>query len=248
MGAALGGLLPNVRQLRLKGQRPGRKFSTLQQIKEKPLKEVPKLLYNSLPEVAPKQYDKTIDLANPLIKGGSTADNLTGKLEDYFMEENKVTGQRDLNVGRQVQAVAGGSLGGLLIAGELGRRNEEDRQRRKFNESNPLTDFDEYKKATAQMLDDEYKQRASIPQEVKDDKGKSYTSRVSQQENLQDYATRQLAQVETMLSKEDKAIAREKINRALSNLAEVQQIEDERQNPKKKEDEPYPLFDYQAPY
>ncbi len=161
-GAVLGGVLPNLRQLRMKGGKGIRRF---------------------IPEVAPKTFNRDADLVNPLIKKGSYADKITGGIEDYFTELNPVTQQRDMNVGQTSGLMAGLSAGGLLTGTLKGQSDEDQRRRKQFEERvGPNVDYDLRKKLSKEALDRKYARIKADPNALaeKENNWTGYSNRQSQ--------------------------------------------------------------------
>ena len=221
-GVMLGGLTPNLRQLRLKGQR--------RSLKNSPPKGPMDKIYRAIPEVRQKSFDDN-DLANPLIKPGSKVDDATKKLEDFFMETNEITGERDINVARHGLAMAAGATAGLIGGKAVGGALEDERRRRNFEKNYPGVDYDRYKANAQELLDQKYDIIKADP--TSKDKPKSRRSRTSQQEALMTEALVQQSLVDEITDPIVKQRAQRELNKSFEALAQIQVLEGQKGQPYK---------------
>ena len=121
-GTVAGGLLPNIRQIRLRKSRKGfdpRNKGMLNQ------------MMGNIPYVKMKSYDREKDRA-PWIKPGSRIDKVTQAIEDQFLNTNAVTGQLDMNVPKTAGVMAAGAGAGLALGTAIGLNMEDQRRRENF--------------------------------------------------------------------------------------------------------------------
>ena len=234
-GMAAGALLPNMRQVRLQNQRsswrPG-----------KGKRGIIKNIMGYMPEVRAKRYDREQDTNpnNPLLKN-KTIDKATQAIEDFFLTENKVTQKTDMDRGRVLGALAGGSFGGMALGTVIGLEREDRRRRENFAEDNPGINYDVYKTNAKNLLDQKYELMASDPDRTeKQEKSKTGFNRVSQQEGLMNYMQKQQAALDSVADAYLRSKGQESLDKQEWALGKISEIEKEKN--RRKEDEPYPLI------
>ena len=224
-GAVLGGLAPNVRQLRLRrnqakvppGERGyGKDQSWIRQA----------LGYT--PVVDRKSYNIDADLTNPLIKKGSKLDKATQALENFFMEErNPITQKRDMNVPLTAGVMAAGSGLGLAAGTLLGVGMEDQRRRDNFESwAPPQLDYDQYKQNNRQMLELIKAKEAEMPQAEKDKyKYPSQRSDAVRKDILMDNLQQQQTIIDTLiLNERDKRQAERSLEQQRKDLEELNEL------------------------
>jgi hypothetical protein len=222
-GMAVGGLLPNIRQIRLKRQR-----STWNPEKKK-LGRM-KSIMGGIPEVRPKRYDRKEDtnIKNPLFKN-KTYDKVTQGIEDFFLETNPVTGKLDMNRGRVLGALGGGTFGGLAAGTLVGLEAEDRRRQENFAKNYPDIDYEVYKRNASNLLDQKYELMASDPNRAeKQEKSKAGFSRTAQQESLMNYAQKQQAVIDTIADRYIQGKAKEEQEKQMWALNKIRELEEER--------------------
>ena len=232
VGTALGGLLPNVRQIRLRRNRPSWDNSRAGIIHK---------IMGSIPEVARKEYDGKKDLKNPLIKEGTRVDKFTKQLEDFFLEDNKVTGRRDMNVPRNAAVMAAGSGLGLLGGTLLGVNAEEQRREENFRRNNPGIDYETYRANAKKLLDQKYEQIAANPNREQEQKvSKVGVNKRAQQEALQMRALQQQTLIDQIVDKDRRIEAGKAMVEQERALARANAIEQEisRRHQSQEEEQP----------
>ena len=221
-GVVVGGLLPNVRQIRLRGQRPkARKFDPNQ-----PLKTAHRAVLNRIPEVAPKTFNKREDLS-PLIED-TIFERPAEAIDDFFTRTNELTGERDMDVMRTLGSLAAGTIGGTVIGTVAGNQFEDERRRRKFAERFPNVDYDQYKSNAQKILDRKYELIKSNPNTTKEmDQSKVGFNRRNQQTALQEQALEQQALVSQMVDRDLQKQAQQSLDRQDDLLNQASVIDQE---------------------
>ena len=220
-GVIAGGLLPNIRQLRLKGSRAN--------LRNKPIakgrvKGTLDRVYRSLPEVAKKEFDGSSNLHNSWIPEGSKRDKATKWIEDLFGEkENALTGRPDINVGAHIGSMATGGALGLIGASTVGNNIEDERRRRRFNEKNEGVDYDLFKANAQQVLDKKYERLRLNP--PKEGESKWAPSRTAQQEVLLTTALEQQTIVDQITDPITKQRAQRELDKSFAALEEINELE-----------------------
>lgn len=226
-GVMVGGLLPNVRQLRLKGQR--------RSLRNKPIAKGPvnsalDRAYRAMPEVRRREFDGSDELHNPFIKPGGMADKATKKLENFFMDaENELTGMPDINVARQASSMLIGGGLGLAGAATVGNNIEDERRRRKFNDRLPGVSYDKYKENASNLLDKKYANLKENP--PTEESGKWQPSRTAQQQALMTQALDQQAIVNEITDPIVKQRAQRELDKSFEALTQIDVLEGQKGQP-----------------
>lgn len=224
-GAMIGGLAPNVRQLRLRrnqakvppGERGyGKGQSWIRQA------------IGFTPVVDRKSYNIDADLTNPLIKKGSKLDKATQALENFFMEKkNPITHKRDMNVPLTAGVMAAGSGLGLAAGTLLGVGMEDQRRRENFASwAPPQLNYDQYKQNTNEMLDLIKEKEAQMPQSERDKyKYPSQRSDAVRKDILMDNLQQQQTIIDTLvLNEREKRQAERSLEQQRKDLEELNEL------------------------
>lgn len=229
-GLAAGAVLPNLRQVRLKNQRsswtPG-----------KGKRGAIKNILGYLPEVRGKTYNRELDTnpKNPLLKN-PTIDKVTQSIEDYFLEQNPVTGKTDMNSGKVVGALGAGTFGGVALGTLIGLEAEDRRRRENFAEDRPGVDYDIYKRNAKALLDQKYQMMEADPKATeKLEKSKAGFSRVSQQESLMNVMQDQQAVIDTVADAYFRGQMQDAMGKQEWAAGRIEEIEKERERRRSKQ-------------
>jgi hypothetical protein len=223
-GTALGGLGPNIRQLRQRKHRNMEIAKKRGRTYEPNTSFVGKIVEN-LPDVARKTYDADADLKLPIIKKGGAWDSITKAFEDRFTETNAVTGKRDMNVGANALAMGIGAGSGLMVGTGIGTTAEEDRRRKNFESwAPPQLDYDVVKANNKAMLDQiKIKEKQLTPEQKGTYKYPSQQTAAMQKEALEENMIQQQSQLDQILSSDD-IISNEKKQREAQKLLNQQTL------------------------
>ncbi|WP_415411079.1 hypothetical protein ACLM45_05765 [Synechococcus sp. A10-1-5-9] len=193
-----GGLIPNIRQIRLRKSRGDY---------DRTKKVMINRIMGNIPYVKMKTYNKENDRA-PWIKPGSRMDKVTSAIEDQFLTTNPVTGQLDMNVPKTAGLMAAGARTGLALGTAIGLGMEDQRRRDNFAGNNPGVDYDVDKQNARDLIDRKYELIKANPNamEEKEKSGVGFSKR-SQQEVLQAEAVKQQALINQLIDEERKSRA-----------------------------------------
>ena len=204
-GTAVGGVAPNVRQLRLRKHADRDRLNKQDRLMD--YKE-PQGLFGkvkaNMPDIRRKTYDEQEDFANPYIKSGSLMDKITKEYEDRFTEINPVTQKRDMNAVAHGLSMGIGAGAGLATATGIGLTAEDQRRRNNFESwASPGLDYDSYISTKKDLLNTiKEAEKAMPPSEKATYKNKAELSDVAKKRSLMEQMTEQQAMVNDLLSDE----------------------------------------------
>ena len=141
------------------------------------------------------------------------------KLEDFFMETNEITGERDINVARHGLTMAAGATAGLIGGNAAGGALEDERRRRNFEKNYPGVDYETYKANAQELLDQKYETLKADP--TAKEKPKSSRSRTSQQEALMTAALVQQSLVDEITDPIIKQRAQRELNKSFDAFTQI---------------------------
>ena len=223
IGTAVGGLIPNARQVRLRKQssrwKAGDNATRRGRIKN---------IMGNVPEVRRKRWDAQQDTNPnaPLLKNPQI-DKFTQGVEDFFTEINPVTGRRDMNVAKTTGVLAAGGFAGVGIGTAIGMEREDRRRRESFAKRNPNVDYDLYKQNATDLINQKYQMLKDNPQ-LGGDGGKSryQESRTAQQQVLMTTALEQQTLVNQITDPIIKQRAQRELDKSFEDLAEIDALEE----------------------
>lgn len=228
-GTAVGGLAPNIRQLRLRKHADRDRLNSQGRLMDyKEPKSIFGKIKANLPDVKRKTYNQEEDLVNPFIKSGSLMDKITKEYENRFTEINPVTQKRDMKASAHGLSMGIGAGAGLAAATGIGLAAEDQRRRDNFETwAAPGLNYDSYLSTKKDLLNTiKEAEKGMPPAEKASYKNKAEMSDVAKKRSLMEQMTEQQAMMNEMLSEEkQRRKAEQNLNTQQSILDQINALE-----------------------